>query len=215
MPSWKKVVVSGSDATLNSLFVSTAVTASRFSGSFTGSLFGTASYVTGSVFNSNNLALSASYAISASYSVTSSNSLTASYVLNAVSSSFSTTSATASSADNFLVRSVLTVESASVDYQQNLSIQTGSWQTVVAFPTSSYRAAFFDYVMFSGSIGRAGIVTTFWSASTTEYYENFTEDLGGSTSGVSFQTAISASNIVLQATASSAAWTIRSLVRLL
>lgn len=69
MPSWKKVVVSGSDATLNSLFVSTAVTASRFSGSFTGSLFGTSSYVTGSLFNSNNLALSSSYAITASYAL--------------------------------------------------------------------------------------------------------------------------------------------------
>lgn len=69
MPSWKKVVVSGSDATLNSLFVSTAVTASIFSGSFRGNLTGTASYVTGSVFNSNNLALSSSYALTASYAL--------------------------------------------------------------------------------------------------------------------------------------------------
>ena len=35
MPNWKKVIVSGSNATLNSLFVSTSVTASIFSGSFT------------------------------------------------------------------------------------------------------------------------------------------------------------------------------------
>lgn len=69
MPSWKKVVVSGSDATLNSLFVSNAVTASIFSGSFRGNLTGTASYVTGSVFTSNNLALSASYALTASYAL--------------------------------------------------------------------------------------------------------------------------------------------------
>lgn len=109
----------------------------------------------------------------------------------------------------------LYVDSASIDYQQNLSVQTGSWQTVVASPTGSYRAAFFDYVLFSGSIGRSGTVTTFWSASATEFYENYTEDLGGSTAGVVLQTAISASQIVLQATASSAAWTIRSLTRLL
>jgi hypothetical protein len=109
----------------------------------------------------------------------------------------------------------LYVDSASIDYQQNLSVQTGSWQTIVASPTGSYKAAFFDYVAFSGSIGRAGIVTTFWSASATEFYENYTEDLGGSTAGVVLQTAISSSQIVLQATASSAAWTIRSLVRLL
>lgn len=69
MPSWKKVVVSGSDATLNSLFVSTAVTASIFSGSHIGNLTGTASYVTGSVHNSSNPALSASYALTASYAL--------------------------------------------------------------------------------------------------------------------------------------------------
>ena len=39
MPNWKKVIVSGSDASLNSLNVTVGVT-----GSFTGSLTGTASY---------------------------------------------------------------------------------------------------------------------------------------------------------------------------
>jgi len=59
MPSWKKVIVSGSDAVLNSLKVATNVTASSFTGSFTGSLFGTASYAT--------QALTSSYALTASY----------------------------------------------------------------------------------------------------------------------------------------------------
>ena len=76
MPNWKKVIVSGSDATVSSLFVTNAVTASVFSGSYTGSLFGTASwarnsltasFVTGSIYTAGNLALSASYAITASY----------------------------------------------------------------------------------------------------------------------------------------------------
>ena len=46
MPNWKKLVVSGSDATLNSLFVTNAVTASIVSASsgITGSLFGTSSW---------------------------------------------------------------------------------------------------------------------------------------------------------------------------
>jgi hypothetical protein len=43
MPNWKKVIVSGSDASLNSVFAN-SVTASIFSGSFTGSLQGTASW---------------------------------------------------------------------------------------------------------------------------------------------------------------------------
>jgi hypothetical protein len=53
MPNWKKVIVSGSDASLNSLFVTNAVTASRFSGSFTGSLFGTASWTSNAVLLNN------------------------------------------------------------------------------------------------------------------------------------------------------------------
>jgi len=56
MPSWKKVVASGSDASFSSATVDTFVSASSFRGSFTGSLFGTASQ-----------AVSSSYAITASY----------------------------------------------------------------------------------------------------------------------------------------------------
>ena len=68
MAIWRKVIVSGSNAELNSLYVGNAVTASIVSSSqFTGSLFGTASYVTGSIFTSNNLVLSSSYALTASY----------------------------------------------------------------------------------------------------------------------------------------------------
>jgi hypothetical protein len=79
MPNWKKVIVSGSDASLNSLFVTTSVTGSVFSGSFTGSLQGTASFaqnsLTASFVTSSNVfgphgsnsVLSASHAVSASY----------------------------------------------------------------------------------------------------------------------------------------------------
>ena len=46
MPSWKKVILSGSDAALNNLNVTNSITASVISASqFTGSLFGTASNV--------------------------------------------------------------------------------------------------------------------------------------------------------------------------
>lgn len=43
MPSWKKIIASGSDASFSSATVDTYVSASSFKGSFTGSLFGTAS----------------------------------------------------------------------------------------------------------------------------------------------------------------------------
>ena len=40
MPSWKKLIVSGSNATVSSLFVANQVTGSSFTGSFTGSYSG-------------------------------------------------------------------------------------------------------------------------------------------------------------------------------
>lgn len=67
MPSWKKVITSGSDASVRSIFVANAVTASIFSGSryigtsFTGSLLGTASF-----------AATSSRAITSSFALTSS-----------------------------------------------------------------------------------------------------------------------------------------------
>ena len=51
MPSWRKVILSGSNAALNSLNVTTSITASVVSASsFTGSLLGTSSYSSLSVF---------------------------------------------------------------------------------------------------------------------------------------------------------------------
>ncbi len=79
MPNWKRVLVSGSDASLNSLNVTTNVVAQ----SFTGSLFGTSSWarnaVTASFFSGSiQNAISASYAASASWAI---NAVTASNVL--------------------------------------------------------------------------------------------------------------------------------------
>jgi hypothetical protein len=65
MPSWKKIITSGSAAIL------TNVTASSYTGSFTGSLFGTSSWSVSSsraITSSYSLvSLSSSYALSASY----------------------------------------------------------------------------------------------------------------------------------------------------
>ena len=68
MGSWKKVITSGSDANLKTLVVSQSVTAE----SFTGSLYGTASYADTSSYViysyvTQSLAVTASYSTSASY----------------------------------------------------------------------------------------------------------------------------------------------------
>ena len=88
MPSWKKVIVSGSDASFNSLYVLGGATSD---GGFTGSLFGTASHaISASYAPGAGTAISASYALSASYAST------ASYALAIPDQGFQYCSATSS-----------------------------------------------------------------------------------------------------------------------
>jgi hypothetical protein len=161
------------------------VSGSLIAPSITGSLFGTSSWAQNSI--------SASYAPDTTFPFTGSALITGSLG----------------------VTGSISIGSALLDFNQNTNVVTGSYQVIASEATASYRTAFFDYVIFSGSISRAGTIYTVWSGSTTEWYENYTSDIGGSTNGVQLQTAISSGNIQLQATASTAAWTIRSLVRML
>jgi hypothetical protein len=108
-----------------------------------------------------------------------------------------------------------TIKSASLDYQQNLAVATGSFQTIVSAATGSFRAAIFDYVTFSGSVARAGTLYSTWGGTSVEWFENYTADVNGSTSPVTLQAVLSSGNIVLQAGISGSAWSVRSLVRLL
>jgi hypothetical protein len=107
------------------------------------------------------------------------------------------------------------ITSASIENQQIRSTNSGSYQVVTNTVTGSYKAAFFDYVIFSGSATRAGTVVSTWSNTAVDYYENYTNDVSGSTSKVTLRVALSGSNVQLQATSSNAAWTIRSLIRLI
>jgi hypothetical protein len=91
----------------------------------------------------------------------------------------------------------------------------GGYQVVASEATGSFRAAFFDYVAFSGSIARAGTVYSTWGGSSIEWFETYTADVNGSTSGVILQAALSSTSVQLQASASNTLWTIKSLVRLI
>ena len=77
MPSWKKLIVSGSNATVSSLFVANQVTGSSFTGSFTGSYSGDGSNLTGiSVIGSSNPSTFTSNFTTTSYQVFISNQCT-------------------------------------------------------------------------------------------------------------------------------------------
>ena len=153
MPSWKKVLVSGSDASLNSLNVATNVVAQ----SFTGSLFGTASFAVSASQAQN--ATTASYvlnAVSSSFATSASqaqNAITASYVLNAVSASFATS---ASQAQNAVTASyVLNAATASFVTASNVFGPFGSNSVI----SSSY-ALTASYALNGGSGGGGGTTVT-------------------------------------------------------
>jgi hypothetical protein len=91
----------------------------------------------------------------------------------------------------------------------------GGYQVIASQLTGSYRAAFFDYVAYSGSIARAGTLYSTWGGGSIEWFENYTADVNGSTSGIILQAALTSNSVQLQASASNTLWTIKSLVRLL
>ncbi len=98
-------------------------------------------------------------------------------------------------------------------YSDNTDVDIGT-EVVTSVPTSSYRSAFFDYVITSGSNARAGTVFSVWGGSTVEYTETSTNDIG-STTPVSLFVALNGANVELRATTTADNWSVKSLARML
>jgi hypothetical protein len=114
---------------------------------------------------------------------------------------------------NTFVSGTLDILDAEINYQRNNNVTTGSARLIASIPTASLNAAFFDYVIVSGSNARAGTVTSVWISSSVEWNETYTNDIG-STSDVTLYSAITGSSIGLFATSSiNNVWTIKSLIR--
>lgn len=191
-----------------------------------------ASFVTGSIFFGNNLALSASYAItssnanSASYLIysgipngTASYALTASYAMNgggAVPKSIigETYYITASLATNSLTSSYLFLKnSASFDYNSSNTNTTST--TILSEPTGNFNAAFFDYVITKGNNFRAGTLICGFSGSNINYTEYSTTDMGDTTP-VTMSALLSSGNVLLVSnTPVGQVWNIKSIGRYL
>ena len=99
-------------------------------------------------------------------------------------------------------------------YGQNTDIDSGSFRTVLTIPTSSYRAAFFDYVLTSGSNARAGTVFSVWQGTSVEYADTSTNDIGNTT-GVNLLVSMSGANIGLFASSSNDNWSMKALARMI
>ena len=104
------------------------------------------------------------------------------------------------------------VDSAILSNQENTDVDTGT-ETVAEISSTTYTAAFFDYVIKNGTNLRAGTVFACHDGSSNvEYTETSTNDLGD-TSDVALKVDISGGNIRLTATTTSDNWSVKSLVR--
>jgi len=228
MPNWKKLITSGSNGSLNSLSIATSLTSSIISASsgITGSLFGTSSWAIN--------ALTASFVNTASTNafVQNGNSFgttallgtndnqnlqleTSGSVRMTISSSGNVGIGTATPSASLHVQGNFQISTGSLyTYGQNTDIDSGSFRTVITVSTSSYRAAFFDYVLTSGSNARAGTVFSVWQGTSVEYADTSTNDIGNTT-GVNLLVSMSGANIGLFASSSNDNWSMKALARMI
>jgi hypothetical protein len=112
--------------------------------------------------------------------------------------------------DDQTIEGTLSISTALVQQTTTTGVTTN---TVIAqFPTGSYDAGFFDYVIKSGTNLRAGTVTSVWRANNVVFNEVTTNDLGNTTN-VTMTVSIVNGNANLNANVSSGTWTIKVLSR--
>jgi len=89
------------------------------------------------------------------------------------------------------------------------SVTTGTTPLITLVAASGVSANF-NYYVSDGTNKRAGTVMSVWDGSTTEYTDYSTPDIGGgSTTGISFRTTVSGTNILFQAVVTSGTWTVK------
>ena len=157
-------------------------------------------------YNAGELTGTASFAVSSSRAVSSSYAVTASYVLGG--------GAAFPYVGDAVITGSLAISQSLLQYSSTTAITVGAPVDIASFPTSSYRAGFFDYVAFSSTNARAGTVMAVWSGTSVEFSETSTNDIG-STSALTLSASLSGANIRLQGVSTSGTWTVETLARLI
>jgi hypothetical protein len=112
--------------------------------------------------------------------------------------------------DDQTIEGTLSISGTLVQQTTTTGVTTN---TVIAqFPTGSYDAGFFDYVIKNGTNLRAGTVTSVWLSNNVVFNEVTTNDLGNTTN-VTMTVSIANGNANLNANVSSGTWTIKVLSR--
>jgi len=109
------------------------------------------------------------------------------------------------------VEGEIKIDSALLDNQENTNVDTGA-EVVAQVSTSTYTAAFFDFVIKKVGNIRSGTVYACHDGTNVEFTETSTQDLGD-TSDVTLSVDISGTNLRLIATVTSDDWIIKSLIR--
>jgi len=115
---------------------------------------------------------------------------------------------------NTTITGSLAVSQSLLQYSNITSVTSGSTSNVASFNTSSYTAAFFDYVTTSGASARAGTVFTVWNGTNIEYTETSTNDIGN-TNNLVLSASLLAGAVRLQATSLSGSWSVKTLARMI
>ena len=103
------------------------------------------------------------------------------------------------------------IASALLSNQENTDVDTGA-EVVAQVSTSTYTAAFFDFVIKKVGNIRSGTVYACHDGTNVEFTETSTNDLGD-TSDVTLSVDISGANMRLLATVTSDDWSVKSLIR--
>ena len=103
------------------------------------------------------------------------------------------------------------LKDALLSNQKNTDIDTGA-EVVALVSTSTYTAAFFDFVVKKTTNVRSGTVYACHDGTNVEFTETSTNDLGD-TSDVTLSVDISGTNMRLLATVTSDDWSVKSLIR--
>ena len=109
------------------------------------------------------------------------------------------------------VEGEIKIDSALLDLQENTDVDTGA-EVVAQVSTSTYTAAFFDFVIKKVGNIRSGTVYACHDGTNVEFTETSTQDLGD-TSDVTLSVDKSGTNLRLIATVTSDDWSIKSLIR--
>ena len=177
MPSWKRVIVSGSDASLNTLTVSNGIT---------GSLFGTASYISPTFIS----ASVASFGFGAGTSVSASYATTASLVNGNVNVSTATIG-------NTVYATISTTAGAGTTFIYTVS-------------NTTYSSIFVDYSINGGTTdARAGSIQVVSVGTDISFTETTTMDIG-STNDISWNVYLNGADITFDiVNAGGSSWTIK------